>query len=239
MPELHLLTGAYALDALDDVERKSFERHLRSCATCVVEVIEFRESAAGLADRVAAAAPEQLRARVLAEISRTRQVSPSARLSLPRPSLRRSLATAAAAVILAGGAGLGGVAWQEQRAAHQREVEAGQIARVLTDPSGFDVVGSVAGGGTAKVAVAQGTAVFAANKLAPLPDGKTYQLWLIRGYQTPGQKITSKGLLKLDNGAGQTLVSGVQMNDVVAVSVEPKGGSQQPTTTPIVGLQVT
>ena len=43
MSDPHLLTGAYALDALDDVERAGVERHLRGCAECAAEVAEFHE----------------------------------------------------------------------------------------------------------------------------------------------------------------------------------------------------
>ena len=32
--DLHLLSGAYAVDALDDLERARFEAHLRTCADC-------------------------------------------------------------------------------------------------------------------------------------------------------------------------------------------------------------
>jgi len=233
MPELHLLTGAYALDALNQVERKAFERHLRTCATCTIEVMEFRESAAGLAERVAQAPPEELRARVMAQISRTRQLSPGPRASLPRPSLRQVLASAAAAVVLAGAAGLGGVAWQAHRTSHEAQVEAGRIASVMTDPARIEVVHTVAGGGSAAVVVAHGQAVFAADQLPAAKSGKAYQLWVIRG-----TVIRSAGLLKVQDGQTKAVVSDVTLNDIVAVTVEPDGGSKQPTTTPIVGLQV-
>ena len=36
--DIHALSGAYAVDALDDVERAEFERHLASCAACREEV---------------------------------------------------------------------------------------------------------------------------------------------------------------------------------------------------------
>ena len=32
MSEIHALSGAYAVDALDDIERAQFERHLATCA---------------------------------------------------------------------------------------------------------------------------------------------------------------------------------------------------------------
>jgi anti-sigma-K factor RskA len=241
MPEQHLLTGVYALDALDDVERAGFERHLRSCPSCTAEVIEFREAAAALADRVAAEPPPRLRAAVLAEVARTRQVSPVERVHLRRPSLRRTLATAAAAAVIAGTAALGGVAWQSHESAQKAQVAAQQAAEqstrlteVLTDPARIEAVGTVTGGGTATVVAARGQAVLATTQLPALPDGRRYQVWLIKA----DKRILSAGLLGLQGGSGQSLVSGVSNGDAVAVSVEPAGGSKQPTTDPIVAVPI-
>ena len=36
--QLHDLSAAYALDALDDEERAAFEAHLRDCESCRAEV---------------------------------------------------------------------------------------------------------------------------------------------------------------------------------------------------------
>ena len=38
MSEIHALSGAYAVNALDDIERAQFERHLAECAECRAEV---------------------------------------------------------------------------------------------------------------------------------------------------------------------------------------------------------
>jgi anti-sigma factor RsiW len=233
MPETHLLTGAYALDALDDVERAGFERHLRDCPACATEVSEFHEAVAGLARRVAEPAPPQLRGQVLAEVARTRQLLPLAHRSLPRPTFRRSIAVAAAAVVLAGSAGLGGIAWQGHRAAQQAQTEAAKIAQVIANPGKTEVTGSPAGGGSATVVAAGGSAVFAADQLPALPDGKDYQLWLI-----DSSGIRSEGVLDLRSGGDQELVAGVRPGSSIAVSVEPEGGSKQPTTTPVLNLKV-
>src|SRR5918997_984458 len=48
MSDIHALSGAYAVDALDDVERAGFERHLTGCAACRAEVPSLREAAAAL-----------------------------------------------------------------------------------------------------------------------------------------------------------------------------------------------
>ncbi len=34
MSDIHHLTGAYALDAVDDIERARFEQHLAECEDC-------------------------------------------------------------------------------------------------------------------------------------------------------------------------------------------------------------
>jgi len=74
--DLHALSGAYALDAIDDIERAAFLRHLTDCETCAAEVGEFREVTARLGD-VAEEPPVALRANVLAAIGQTRQLGPA------------------------------------------------------------------------------------------------------------------------------------------------------------------
>ena len=49
MNDIHALSGAYAVDALDDLERAQFARHLAQCAECQAEVASLREAAALLA----------------------------------------------------------------------------------------------------------------------------------------------------------------------------------------------
>ena len=43
MTDVHALSGAYAVDALDDLERAKFERHLSECPECQAEVAGLRE----------------------------------------------------------------------------------------------------------------------------------------------------------------------------------------------------
>ena len=43
--DVHALSGAYAVDALDDLERAAFERHLAECPECRAEVDSLREAA--------------------------------------------------------------------------------------------------------------------------------------------------------------------------------------------------
>ncbi|HEV8220614.1 MAG TPA: anti-sigma factor, partial [Streptosporangiaceae bacterium] len=69
--------------------------------------------------------------------------------------------------------------------------------------------------------------------LPALPPGKVYQLWLI---SKPA--ITSAGLLPpaKDGQTPPVLATGVVTGDTLGLTVEPAGGSAQPTTTPILAL---
>jgi anti-sigma factor RsiW len=63
---LHDLTAAYALDALDDGERREYEAHLARCDRCRSELASLSEAASALAyGAEAPAPPPQLRARIL------------------------------------------------------------------------------------------------------------------------------------------------------------------------------
>jgi anti-sigma factor RsiW len=53
----HTLAGAYSLDALDDVERREFEEHLRTCDACRAEVAGFAATAAYLGIAAAVSPP--------------------------------------------------------------------------------------------------------------------------------------------------------------------------------------
>jgi anti-sigma-K factor RskA len=89
---LHVLSGSYALDALDAQERAEFERHLQHCPSCEAEVRGLRETAARLAMARAAQPPAQMEQRVLAATYRTRQLPPLAGHRLRRDLRQTRLA---------------------------------------------------------------------------------------------------------------------------------------------------
>ena len=61
MSDIHALSGAYAVDALDDDERQQFEQHLAACPECRAEVGSFSETAALIAETQAETPPPSLR----------------------------------------------------------------------------------------------------------------------------------------------------------------------------------
>ena len=93
-PDIHALSGAYAVDAVDDLERARFERHLHECASCRDEVASLRESAAHLSESVAVTPPPALRALVLDEIRAVRPLPPEISPAQHAPSVLAAQAPA-------------------------------------------------------------------------------------------------------------------------------------------------
>ncbi|WP_139316004.1 anti-sigma factor, partial [Cellulosimicrobium sp. CUA-896] len=109
--------------------------------------------------------------------------------------------------------------------------QADVVAQMLTDPTATILRGDVAGGGEASVLVAGDDYLFRATGLPDAGDDQDYQLWVVGD----DGGVTSAGLLEDRDGTVEQLVQdapGVGL----AVSVEPEGGSEQPTTDPIVVL---
>ena len=229
--DLHTLTGAYAADALDAVDRDVFERHLETCESCRAEVRELQATTARLAVGVSAAPPAALRDRVLAEVGRTRQLStPGEVVRLDQRRNRswyRQPATAAAAVLLVVAVGLGGLAVQENRQKADAERLAERIAAVAVDPQRTVHTVQVARGGTGTLVAADGIAVFHGTDLPRLPDGRAYQLWRISGQESQSAGVLGRG------GELTGVVTDLGPGDAVGVTVEPADGSSQPTSDPV------
>ena len=242
MTDIHALAGAYVLDAVDDVERAAFVRHLAGCESCALELAELHETAARLADSTWSVPPPALRTSVLAEIRRTPQERPGpvGRATRDRAGgWRRRAAVAAAAVLLAGGAGAATWAVQEQRVRDARTEagaardEAGRIRAVLAAPDAVVRTGAVPAGGRVTVVASpsrnEGVALL--DGLTVPAAGRAYQLWLI-----DGGTVTSAGVLPAGRGGGSTLLSGVRGKGLLGVTEEPAGGSARPTMTPLVAV---
>jgi len=249
--DLHSLAAPYALDALEPHEHKRFEKHLRRCDSCAAEVRALREDAVRLAWSTAAPAPAAMRDRVLMAVRTTPQepaafAQPPARAITDRyeeraPSRARrsgfspfliplASTTAAAALVVAALFGMQAARTQDQLA--QERAQAREIAHVLAAPDARASAGRDANGqGMSVVASAsQRTAVVTAAGLGTPSDGRVHQLWLMR----PEEKPRSLGLL---DGDTPLIATGLNTNATsLAVTVEPSGGSAQPTTAPVVQL---
>lgn len=248
-PDVHTLTGAYALDALAEFERRQFEAHLAECPDCAGEVAELRATAARLGVAVAEPPPEHLRQRVLDQIARTRQEAPfTGRPSPARSGAHRRvtrLVAIAAAIAVAAAVGLGVVVVRTQHQLDgargelsQAQARYGSVAAVLSAPDARADTNTIPGVGSATVLVSHSLdrAVMVVSGLAVPPAKHTYQAWLIGGSGLP----RSAGLLDVAGTRSVTPLSvgGLDGATVIKLTVEPAGGSAQPTTVPIMWVSV-
>ncbi|MFG2616270.1 anti-sigma factor domain-containing protein [Streptomyces sp. NPDC048507] len=225
---LHALAGAYALDALEPAERDAFERHMERCPQCAQDAREFTATAARLGAAVALPAPPGMRATVLHRIEGVRQLPPQRRGMV---TLRRRALPVALAACLTGVLALGGAAvWEHQRAGRAAEALDGLTA-VLTAPDARTATGRSADGATAKVVVSasRDRAAFLSSGLPGAPAGRTYQLWF-----ADGATMRPAGLLGGDGTA--VLSAPVGRATAVGLTEEPAGGSERPTSAPLMLL---
>ena len=250
--ELHLLTGAYALDALDPAEHAAFEEHLTTCESCQAEVKELRATAGLLGAAAAETPPPALKGRVMAEVDRTRQDSPLVEQSgapgedqapavvVPmrqRRTTRIFQLAAAVMTVLALGLGIWGV--QNHNRANDVDQNYASVQTVLAAPDAAVTRGTLTGtgvSGTATVVSSKsvGKSVFLSANLSTPPSGKTYQLW----YLDPAGNARPAGLVQpgAHHAAAQILSGTIGDATLVGVTVEPAGGSPQPTTKPVLAL---
>jgi anti-sigma-K factor RskA len=124
----------------------------------------------------------------------------------------------------------------------QAHAQAAAIAVVLAAPDARTASGPTSLGGRTTVVVSAELRelVVTTSDLPALSDGKVYQLWLIGPAPAAVTAFRSAGLLP-SAASGLTapyLASGLVGGDKLGITVEPPGGSKQPTTTPIVQLPV-
>lgn len=230
--DLHSLMAPYALDALDRDERSRFESHLDQCVDCQVEMAGFMATAVRLGDAVSHTPPPALRDRLLAEISATPQQRPIVTALSERRTLRRTLPRlAVAAAFVIGAVGAGGYVVERDNAQDEHNQNVA-ISTVL----GADDVSSEAKdfktGGSVKLysSASADSAVIIAKDLPSPGAGKVYQVWMI-----DRSGPTSQGTF---HTGGQMIMKGVAGADRVAVTVEPAGGSTEPTSAPVATIAV-
>jgi anti-sigma-K factor RskA len=230
-PDLHALSGAYALDALDADERATFEEHLAECPDCEEEVRSLRDAAAELSHVSAVAPPAQLRTDVLNAIQQVRPLAPVTDnvIALRRARAGRSIWQAMAAAcaliaLLAGGWG-----YQQHQAAGNRNSADRAISSVLAATDASAVTGQV-GSGHATLVYSKGEnkLVLVGHGIPALDKSKTYQLWMIA---PDGKSYTSAALFRPDSKGNVTAEAAGDLAATgrMGVSVEPAGGSAQPT----------
>jgi anti-sigma-K factor RskA len=228
--DIHTLAGAYALDAVDDIERAAFDRHLTECPSCAQELAEFRATVARLTDLNSVTPPASLKPSVLAAAGRTRQAPPGSR-SADRARRRGwrtwVAATVAAAVIAVAGGGIGyAISDRNTRAAQVTVAQDAKVSAILAAPDATVHQQSMPGGGEISVVVApsldQGVAIV--SNMPDVPPSRSYQLWLLHG-----AKPASAGAMPGGSTSGTVLLHNVRGAGALAISLERAGGAPIPT----------
>jgi anti-sigma-K factor RskA len=228
--EAHELIAGYALDALDEADQARAKELLATSEEAREELRSLTEVASALATAAAGPAPPpELRQRILDGA----RAEPQNVVSLEERRRSRLVPVLGVAAALAACAALAVALWgasvssdlDDARDALERERAASAL---LADPDSRTV--ELASGDGRLVVGDDGKAVLVLDSLGPAPTGRTYEVWVSDG-QTP----VRAGLF--DGQAARDVISverPVAPGSVVLVTVEDDGGTDAPTSAPIV-----
>ncbi len=228
--DIHELTAAYALNALDEREQAEFEAHLASCAACRDQLASLRDTAASLAAASAGPAPSpELRGRILERASAERSNVVPLRRNRP---FQGALVAAAAALVLAIGFG----SWaftlrSDLDAERSANANAEEAAAIAFQPGAEHH--PMAGGDGTLVVTPSGQGLLVLPGLPPAPSGKAYEAWVIED----GEPLPA-GVFQ--GGDGRTLAvlgRSVPAGATVAVTVEDEDGVDAPTSEPVMSAR--
>ncbi|WP_066518076.1 anti-sigma factor [Curtobacterium ammoniigenes] len=284
------LTGAFALDAVDEHERAAMEAALRESHILRDEISSMEETAVLLAystDPIEP--PAELKATLMAKIATTPQhpaadnthaarpapdVVADAPADTPAPVIpltgndaapelasavdaptstsvgaaerarlrwfqrpAQLLTAAAAAVAIFVGGGLTANAVFDHSTTSPASSTASGMSRIYAAADFQRATAPVQGGGSATVVwsdqLRQSAVIL--KHVPPAPSGKTYELWYIGTTIRPAGTVSN-----IANGTTSAMLIGsMSPADTIGITIEPAGGTKQPTTKPIVAIPTT
>lgn len=230
--DLTALATPYALHAIPESERADIDRRIAAAPPEVArafadEVRAVRETMAVISAATAVEPPHELRDRVLAEIG----PPPVTQLQPRRRRWQTAVLAAAAAVVI--GLGALGVGMALRPAPKMSTAE-----QVFAAPDVRTISGDIPGGGTATVVFSRekNAGFLVMNNVAPPKTGTVYQMWLIND-----SGPHSAGTMDAQAVAPSTtaVLPALDGSTRLAFTVEPPGGSQQPSSEPFAALPLT
>jgi anti-sigma-K factor RskA len=241
---LQELIPAYSIGATDAEETRLVESLLPLCPESAAELEEFRTLAGNMLYSAAPTVPPaHLHDKIMTAVGATLplKVLPAA----PRPVANRVwIAAAAAAVVLLV---LSNVLWAAVNSDLRRSQD--ELAAQLNEQNAlFEIVASgdtrqftlVSSSDNAILAIClwspvqQRAAILATTNLPSLAPDSIYQLWLIQSGENP----VSAGIFESDGTLVFNPPQPLGAYDILAISVEPSGGSPLPTTDPIAVAEI-
>ena len=248
--ESHDLLGAFALDAVEDLEHDEIEAHTRECPRCATELMALREVASALGNcvepvpeglwsiissRLGTGEPDVPPPSLIQILSRAEMSDNDARLAGRAPRSRAgrrylivvtSVAAAAAAAASVLGVNLARTSDENTRLQAQIGTNSSSVVAALEAPG--HALLSLRGANHQQLAqfvvLPSGRGYLVSSSLPKLTADHTYQLWGIVG----GQAI-SLGLLGPAPSQAAFTLDGSAVPSRLGVTIEPAGGSVVPT----------
>jgi anti-sigma-K factor RskA len=229
--DVHDLTAAYALDALDGEEAREYEAHLARCERCREELASLSEAAGALAYASdAPAPPPELRARILQQAQRERENVVPLRPRWIAPLAATAAIAACAAIVL--GIWAASLSGKLDRRNHALSAQQ-RINAILSDPRASRNAFSNDSG--TLVVSRSGDAVLVMNELAAASPGRTYEAWVASGGSPePAGTFDGGG-----NVAVVLLGRRVPADATVLLTLERDGGAAAPTSKALMSVENT
>jgi anti-sigma-K factor RskA len=214
--------AAYLLGALEPGEAAELERHLAGCEECRTELEWLRPAVQLLPESVERVeAPPQLRARLMEQVHSEAEGAPAPvrkrRWSLGGLSLRPA-AGLAALVLVAAAVAAYAIGSGDSGGGNATTVVEGRSPGVV-----------------AEVVRDSGSGTLHLSNLRRLPSDKVLQAWV----EKEGRVVSAKTLfVPNQDGTASATIDDMEGVKTVMVTAEPRGGSVQPTSPPIVSVAI-
>jgi anti-sigma-K factor RskA len=214
--------AAYLLGALEPGEAAELERHLAGCEVCRTELEWLRPAIQLLPESAPRVEPpEELRRRLMEQVRSEAESAPAPRRARRRRigawSLRPVAGLAALVLVVAAVAAY---------AIGSGDSGGGNTTTVVAGNSPGVVAEVVRDGGSGTLHLAN---------LRQLPSDKVLQAWVERD----GRVVSAKTLfVPNQDGTASATIDDMKGVKTVMVTAEPRGGSVQPTSPPIVSVSI-
>jgi anti-sigma-K factor RskA len=214
--------AAYLLGALEPGEAAELERHLAGCEECSTELEWLRPAVQLLPESVQRVdAPAELRGRLMEQVRTEAESAPAPRRARGwdiRSWSLRPVAGLAALVLVVAAVGAYAIGSGDSGGGNSTTVVVGHSPGVI-----------------AEVVREGGTGTLHLTNLHQLPSDKVLQAWV----EKEGRVVSAKTLfVPNQDGTASATIDDMKGVRTVMVTAEPRGGSVQPTSAPIVSVAI-
>ncbi len=236
----------YLLDALDEVSSERLKRHLPDCEECQAELKELADTLHSLPLALEPIAPSlQLKDRLLSRISSTQQPRPTVSAQSGLHGWRAAAVAAGIIIVL-----LAGLVIQGRRISRQQDLHVASLLAEIDELRNANqslilkvdslsrptvrflnlagLTGFAGSSASAFIRPEEGRISLFFHQLPTIEANQDFQLWVIEEGQPPHPSATFDGIGPVTEIEVDLPIAADQVQ-VLAVTIEPQGGSPQPT----------